>query len=120
MTGSILSAPKNVRGRWYLQVDKYGKSVTEICRVFGMSRKTYYKWYKNDHGLYKSNKYISKKIHPHTKLTSKIKKIIYETKIKYNYGLLKMKIYLEKNNIVNVSTTTIYKYYKKKHLIRKP
>lgn len=119
MSGSLLSAPKHVRARWYLQVDKYNKSVKEVCNIFGISRKTYYKWYKKDHG-YLSNRYISRKIHPHTKLTPKVKIIIYESKIKYNYGPLKMKLYLESKHSINISSTTIYKYYKRKKLIRKP
>lgn len=120
MPGSTLSSPKHVRARWYLQVDKYEKSVKETCLIFGMSRKTYYKWYNKDHGLLNSSKYISHKIHPHTKLTYKIKKIIHENKLKYNYGPLKMKILLFKHFQVEISTTTIYKYYKRKNLIRKP
>jgi len=120
MAGSSLSAPKHVRARWYLQVDKYHKKVKEICEIFGMSRKTYYKWYNKDHGLIKSNKYESRKEHPHTKLTPKVKKIIQENKIKYNYGPLKMKIFLKREHNIEISTTTIYKFYKRKHLIRKP
>lgn len=120
MAGSLLSAPKHVRARWYLQVDKYDKKVKETCKIFGISRKTYYKWYNKDHGLSKSNKYVNRKIHPHTKLTFSVKKIIHETKIKFNYGPAKMKIYLKKKHDIEISTTAIYKYYKKKKLIRKP
>ena len=120
MAGSPLSAPKEIRGRWYLQTDKYGKTVMEVCSIFGMSRKTYYKWYNRDHGLIKSSKYISRKIHPHTKLTFKVKKLIQEAKIKYNYGPKKMKFWLDKNHQIQVSSTTIYKFYKRKALIRKP
>ena len=120
MAGSLVSAPKEIRGRWYLQVDKYHKTVKEICKIFGMSRKTYYKWYKYDHGLRKPNQYHSRKEHPQLKLTAKVKIIIYETKIKYNYGPLKMKIFLQDNYQISISTTTIYKYYKRKQLIRKP
>ncbi|PIR93602.1 hypothetical protein COT97_05800, partial [Candidatus Falkowbacteria bacterium CG10_big_fil_rev_8_21_14_0_10_39_11] len=107
MAGSLLSAPKEIRGRWYLQTDKYGKAVMENCSIFGMSRKIYYKWYNRDHGLIKSSKYRPRKIHPHTKLTFQIKKIIQEAKIKYNYGPKKMKFWLEKNHQIQVSSTTI-------------
>jgi len=120
MAGSLLSAPKHVRARWYLQVDKYHNTVKSICKIFGISRKTYYKWYNKDHGLLKSNKYASPKIHPNTKLIFKVKKIIQESKIKYNYGPLKMKIFLKREYDIDISTTTIYKFYKRKHLIRKP
>lgn len=36
--------PKDVRGRWYLSVDRDRRTVTETCRIFGMSRKTYHRW----------------------------------------------------------------------------
>lgn len=119
MAGTPLSAPIEMRAKWYLQVDKYGKTVKEICGIFGISRKTYYKWYNLDHSLVRRN---SKRrgMHPHTKLTPRIKVIVYENKVKYNYGPKKMKDYLKDNHKVIVTANTIYKYYKKRHLIRKP
>jgi transposase len=120
MAGSPLSAPNHVRARWYLQVDKYGKSVKDVCNIFGISRKTYYKWYNKDHGLINNVNYTNKKIHPDTKLTPKIKQFIYNNKILYNYGPQKMKILVKKELDISISTTAIYKYYKNKRLIRKP
>ena len=29
--------PPELRGKWYLQVEKHGKTVTEVCRTFGIS-----------------------------------------------------------------------------------
>lgn len=119
MAGSPLSAPLETRARWYLQVDKYSKSVSDICLIFGISRKTYYKWYQIDHHL-KSVSIKQRKAHPETKLTSAIKRAIYEAKLKYNYGPKKMKFFLRDNYQLDVSATAIYKYYKKRKLIRKP
>jgi IS30 family transposase len=119
MAGTPLSAPREMRARWYLQVDKYGKTVEEICSIFGISRKTYYKWYNLDHHLVLRD---SKRrgLHPHTKLTPRFRQIVYEAKIKYNYGPQKMKEYLRQNYQLTVSTTSIYQYYLQRHLIRKP
>lgn len=108
-----------MRARWYLQVNKYGKTVKEICNIFGVSRKTYYKWYNLDHHLVR-RKSKRREIHPHTKLTPRFKVIVYETKIKYNYGPNKMSAWLKKNHDIYISHQTIYEYYKKRHLIRKP
>ena len=119
MAGTPLSAPPEIRARWYLQVNKYGKTVKEICNVFGVSRKTYYKWYNLDHHLVRRNS-KRREMHPQTKLTPRFKVIVYETKINYNYGPKKMKIFLEKNYGLKVTANVIYRYYKKKHLIRKP
>jgi IS30 family transposase len=53
-------------------------------------------------------------------LTPNLKVVVYENKIKYNYGPEKMRIFLQKKYAVKVSKIAIYKYYKKRHLIRKP
>jgi len=111
--------PRELRARWYLQTDKYDKSVTEVCQAFGISRKTYYKWYSKDHGM-TSNQYRPRRIHPHTKLTPIIRLAVYEAKKLYNYGPRKMQIYLRERHGVDVSTTAIYKYYRSRRLIRKP
>jgi transposase len=118
MAGSPLSAPRELRFRWYLQVEKYGKSVPEVCEIFGISRKTYYKWFKKDHPP-EDHGYHPRKIHPSLKLTPKIKLLIYETKLKYNYGPNKMRLFLLDHGI-KVSNTIIYRYYKSRRLIRKP
>jgi IS30 family transposase len=119
MSGTPLSAPREIRARWYLQAEKYGRSIREVCQIFGMSKKTYYKWYNLDHHLsFRDSK--RRAIHPLTKLIPRFKMIIYETKIKYNYGPKKMKIYLEKKHGLKVTANIIYRYYKKRHLIKKP
>lgn len=119
MAGTLLSAPSEMRARWYLQVEKYGKTVKEICNIFGVSRKTYYKWYNLDHHLvFRNSK--RRELHPQTKLTPKFKVIVYENKIKYNFGPNKMRLFLEKYYKLKITANAIYKYYKKKHLIRKP
>ena len=108
-----------MRFRWYKQVEEYGKSVDEVCGIFGMSPKTYYKWYKHDHGL-GSNQYKNRDPHPHTKIKGRARVMLVEAKEKYNYGPAKMKLYLKEHAGVIVSTTAIYKFMKKKRLIRKP
>ncbi|OGL67567.1 hypothetical protein A3B21_03065 [Candidatus Uhrbacteria bacterium RIFCSPLOWO2_01_FULL_47_24] len=50
----------------------------------------------------------------------RVRIIVYEAKLKYNYGPKKMKLYLKDQCGVEVSTTAIYKYFKKRRLIKKP
>ncbi len=114
-----MSAPRDVRFRWYLQVEKYGKTIKEVCGIFGISKKTYHKWYNADHG-YGPNEHHPRSMHPDTKLTPTIQRIVKEAKLKYNYGPLKMRLYLKDECGLDVSTTAIYKFFKKKKLIRKP
>lgn len=84
-----------------------------------MSKKTYYKWYRHDHGL-GPNEYRPKRMHPETKIKGSVRSVIEEAKAQYNYGPLKMRIYMKKELGVDISTTAIYKFFKKHRLIRKP
>lgn len=116
---SPIKYSREQRFQWYLQVDKYSKSVTDVCNIFGISRKTYYKWKKRDYG-YKGNKYIPFKGQPKLKLTWEVKNFISIQKELTNYGPLKMKYLVKKELGIDISTTIIYRYYKRKMLIRKP
>jgi len=119
MPGSPLSAPREMRFRWYLQVDKYGRSVPEVCSIFGISRKTFYKWRKKDYPDGRGT-YRCRKLHPHLKLTGNVRLLIFEAKRKYNYGPNKMRLYVKEKLGLSVSSTIIYRYYKVRGLIRKP
>lgn len=110
--------PREIRARWYIQVDAHSQSVSEVCRVFGISRKTYYKWYALDRtNAYK--KHVSRP-QPALKLTPEVVSSVVETKQRTNYGPLKMKLFLKRAWSVKVSTTVIYRLYKRRGLIRRP
>lgn len=119
MPGSPLSAPREIRARWYLQANRYGRPLKEVCSIFGISKKTYYKWRAHDFGP-GDHRYYQRKDHPNLKLTPKIKLAIYEAKQMYNYGPKKMSLYLKDKYGLKVSTTIIYRYFKKRRLIKKP
>lgn len=89
MAGSPIAAPRDIRFRWYRQVEQCGKTIPEVCKIFGVSTKTYHKWYRRDHGL-GSNQYRSRKIHPQTKLTPMVRIALSDAKRIYNYGPKKM------------------------------
>jgi transposase len=108
-----------MRFRWYRQVELNGKTIPETCAIFGISKKTYHKWYNRDHG-YEGNTYRSRRPHPHTKLTPPIQLAVCEAKTLYNYGPEKMRLYLAEHYEVFVSATAIYKFFRKRKLIRKP
>ena len=98
-----------VRQKWYFLVEKRGKTVDEVCDLYFISRKTYYKWKRKDLG---SRVYISKKEHPETKIKGEIKIFICEEKKRINYGPLKMKFLIKRRFDIEISTTAIYKFYK--------
>lgn len=89
----------------------------EICDLYFISRKTYYKWKTIDHG---DHSYIPKKEHPDTKLKGEVKEFVVKEKLRINYGPRKMKLLVGRRFGVSISTTAIYKLYKRKGLIRKP
>lgn len=111
------SYPKEKRVLWYLGVDRDKKNISDICKTFDVSRKTYYKWRKRDFGL-SGNIHTSLK--RNTKLTWEVKRFIEKHKLISNYGPLKMKLLVKKELGLDISTTIIYRYYKRKKLIRKP
>jgi len=111
------SYPKDKRILWYRGVDRDKRNVTDVCKTFGISRKTYYKWRKRDFGL-SGNTHFS--IKRNTKLTWEVRKFIEKNKIDLNYGPLKMKRFVERELGLDISTTIIYRYYKRRKLIRKP
>lgn len=119
MSGSPLKAPREIRFRWYLLVEKHQKSVKEVCEIFGISKKTFYKWRAKDYGP-SDHLYHSRASHPNLKLTPTVCLEIYRAKKKFCYGPEKMKHYLRDNFHLNVSTTIIYRFYKRKRLILKP
>jgi transposase-like protein len=118
MNSANVSYPKEKRILWYRSVDRDHRTILETCQIFGISRKTYYKWRKRDfrgggnsaHSPLKKN----------TKLTWEVKRFIEEEKKKTNYGPLKMKLLVRKRLGIAVSTTIIYRFYRRKRLIRKP
>jgi putative transposase len=111
------SYPKEKRLLWYRGAERDKKSVKEVCLLFGISRKTYYKWRKRDFGR-GGNAYSSLK--RNTKLTWEVKRFIALNKQKLNLGPLKMKLLVKRELNLDISTTIIYRFYKRRGLIRKP
>lgn len=118
MNQANVSYPKEKRILWYRSVDRDHRTVKETCAIFNISRKAYYKWRKRDfrgggdtvHSLLKRN----------TKLTWDVKQFIVDEKLRTNYGPLKMKFLVKRELGLDVSTTIIYRLYRRRKLIRKP
>lgn len=110
---------KTLRFRWYRLVERNHQSVESVCRLYAIPKKTYYKWYRWDHGLSRPA-YSPRMTDRKTKLTPEIRKFIEETKHLTNYGPLKMKMALKRQFDLDVSTTIIYRYFRRKRLIQKP
>lgn len=108
--------PVKIRGKWYFLVEKLGKSVPEVCELYSISRKTYYKWRRRDRG---DRTYVPRKKQPKLKLIHEVRVIIEKEKRLTNYGPEKMRLLLKRRGII-VSSTIIYRFYKRKGLVRRP
>lgn len=106
-----------IRQKWYFLVDKAGKSVKKVCGLYAISRKTYYKWNSIDNG---SRKHSPPQKQPKLKLTKEIRAFIEIQKLRLNYGPKKMRLLVKRKFGLLISTTIIYRFYKKKGLIRRP
>lgn len=111
--------PKQLRIRWYRLVDKCHRTVEEVCALYDIPKKTYYKWWKRDFAPSSHNQKI-RLVDKKTKLTPALKEYIRAKKFKTNYGPEKMKLAIKKELNINVSTTIIYRFYKRTRLIRRP
>ena len=111
------SYPKEKRILWYRGVDRDKRDVTAVCQTFGISRKTFYKWRKRD---FRGGGNTHSSIKRNTKLTWEVRKFIEKNKLDLNYGPLRMKMLVKRELGLDISTTIIYRYYKRKKLIRKP
>jgi transposase len=116
-TKQVAAYPAKIRQKWYFLVEKAGKSVPEVCDLYAISRKTYYKWRAIDRG---SRTHVPKKEHPDTKLKGAVKVFVCAEKLRINYGPKKMSLLVRRRFGLSVSSTAIYKLYKKKELIRRP
>lgn len=116
---NTITYPRQLRFKWYLAVDKCHRSVSETSAIFGISKKTYYKWYAQDHGT-KRLVHRARQQQPQLKLTPEICMMIEREKKYTNYGPLKMRLLLQRRLGITVSTTIIYRYYKRKGLVRRP
>jgi transposase InsO family protein len=116
-TKQVPAYQSKIRQKWYFLVEKAGKTVEEVCDLYAISKKTYYKWRNIDRG---SRRYTPKKEHPHTKLKGEVKTFVCEEKLRINYGPEKMRRLVKRRFNIDVSTTAIYNLYLKKKLIRRP
>lgn len=110
--------PHKLRLRWYALVDRGEATVTEVCRRFDIPRKTYYKWRQRDFSA--DHRYRAPRPQPATKLTQELREFIEWTKRRTNYGPAKMHLAVLRQFRVSLSTTVIYRYYRRRTLIRRP
>ena len=106
----IPAYPAVVSKKWSFLLYKAGWTADRVCKEYGISRKTLYKWIKKDK---ESPIYKSPKTQPALKLTSEIRIYIEKQKKLTKAGLKKLAIMVEKEFEVKVSSTIVYRFLKK-------
>jgi transposase len=93
------------------------RNVQAVCRKFGISRKTFYKWFKRyqqDNGNTKALADRSRRPHRFPRATPESSiQILKEAREETGYGQRRLRAYLEKRYHISLSERTIWKILKK-------
>jgi len=107
------------RYRMISEPELSGKSISEVCMEFGVSRETWYKWKKryDIHGI-AGLKDQSRKPHSvmKAKVTEELEKIILELRLNNKFGPRRIRFRLKRKFGVSLGTKTIYNLLKKHNL----
>jgi transposase InsO family protein len=107
------------RYRMIIEPELSGKSISEVCTEFRVSRETWYKWKKryDIHGIV-GLKDQSRK--PHTiakvKVIEELEKIILELRLNSRFGPRRIRFRLKRKHGVSLGTKTIYNVLKRHKL----
>jgi transposase len=92
-------------------------NVQEVCRKFGISRKTFYKWlkrYKSSQGDSKALTDRSRRPHRFPRATPEANiQILRQAKEQTGYGQRRLRVYLEQKYNISLSERTIWKILKR-------
>jgi transposase len=96
---------------------KETQNVQAVCRKFGISRKTFYKWlkrYQSENGASQALTDRSRRPHHFPRATSEENiRILKEAREKTGYGQRRLRAYLEKHHKITLSERTIWKILKR-------
>jgi transposase len=96
------------------------KNVQAVCRKFGISRKTFYKWYKRfqqENGSTTALTDRSRRPHRFPRATPESSiAILREAREQTGYGQRRLRAYLEKRYHISLSERTIWKILKKEEM----
>ena len=113
---ALLSLSLHPRLAWMMCYEQT-RSVSEVCRKFGISRKTFYKWFQR----YMSSKGDSGSLKDHSRRPNNFPratpestvKLIKQAKDETGFGQRKLKAYLAEKYQLSISERTIWKLLKR-------
>jgi transposase len=107
------------RYRMIIEPERSGKTISDVCIAFGVSRETWYKW----KGRYDTSgidglKNQSRKPHniKNVKVTEELEKLILELRLNNRFGPRRIRFRLKRKYEVSLGTKTIYNLLKRHKL----
>lgn len=102
-----------------IESERSGKSVTDTCIAFGVSRETWYKW-KRRYDTYGLDGLRNQSTRPHNvkniKVTNELEKIILKLRLYDRFGPMRIRFRLKRKHGISLGTKAIYRILKKHNL----
>jgi transposase InsO family protein len=107
------------RYRMIIEPERSGKSISDVCIAFGVSRATWYKW-KRRYDTYGIDGLKNQSRKPHNiknlKVTEKLEKLVLELRLNNRFGPMRIRFRLKRKYGVSLGTKTIYNLLKRHKL----
>ncbi len=107
------------RYKMIIESERSGKSISDICIVFRVSRQTWYKW-KKRYSIYGIDGLKNQSRKPHNikniKVTKELEKIILELRLNNRVGPMRIRFRLKRKYGISLGTKTIYNLLKRHNL----
>ena len=107
------------RYKMIIESERSGKTISDVCIAFGVSRQTWYKW-KRRYNVYGLPGLKNQSRKPHNikkvKVTKELEKIILELRLNHRFGPMRIRFRLKRKYGISLGTKTIYNILKKHNL----
>lgn len=102
-----------------IEPERSGKSISDVCIAFGISRETWYKW-KRRYDVYGVDGLKNQSRKPHNiknvKVTEELEKLVLELRLNNRFGPMRIRFRLKRKYGVSLGTKTIYNLLKRHKL----
>ncbi len=105
--------------RMIIEPERSGKSISDVCIAFGVSRATWYKW-KRRYDTYGIDGLKNQSRKPYNiknlKVTEELEKLVLELRLNNRFGPMRIRFRLKRKYGVSLGTKTIYNLLKRHNL----
>ena len=108
------------RYKMIIESERSGRTISDVCIAFGVSRQTWYKW-KRRYNVYGLDGLKNQSKRPHNienvKITKELEKIILELlRLNNKFGPMRIRFRLKRKYGISLGTKTIYNLLKRHNL----